>query len=247
MSVTGQGGLSRSVTRGLLDQATPGLRWAVAVVLLGVSGLFGGLDSVPDPQPETLTAGTPVYGGPWEVTVEGAVVQRVLGKLRLEKETNRWLVLTATVRITAHESSILPSDLLTLDGVTGLTSPTPADAALDRDKSRLRLLQPDMPERVLFIWEQSGDAPVPSSITVSVKQRTYREDSLSSAWYWMDSDTGGDVTPAGIVTVPVRADLAAPSASPSPLASAGPTPSPGARPTASPKTAGRTPSAGPTP
>lgn len=236
VAVTGQGGLSRRLTRGLLDQATPGLRWALAVVLLGVSGLFGGLDTVPEPPADTVAAGTPVHGGPWEVTIHDAVVRRELGKLRLEKDTDRWLVVTATVRITAHESSILPSDLLTLAGVTGLTSPTPADAALDRDKSRLRLLQPDMPERILFIWEQSGDAPVPTSLTIAVEQRTYREDSLSGAWYWMDVDGKGEDEPAGRVTVPVTADLTPPSPS------AGPSPS------ASPKPAtSRTPSARPTP
>ncbi|RKE09532.1 hypothetical protein C8E86_4422 [Catellatospora citrea] len=240
VSVTGQGGLSRRLTRGLLDQVTPGLRWVAAVVLLGVSGLFGGLDTVPEPPAETVAAGTTIHGGPWEVTVEAAAVYRDMGKLRLEKETNRWLVVTATVRITAHESTMPPSDLLTLTGVTGLTSPTPAEEALDRDKSRLRLLQPDMPERILFIWEQSGDAPVPTSITVAVEQRTYREDSLSGAWYWMDVDGKGEDEPAGRVTVPVRTDLPPLIASPSPSVAASPSTSP--KPAAN-----RTPSAGPTP
>lgn len=246
VSVTGQGGLSRRLTRGLVDQAAPGLRWAVAVVLLGVSGLFGGLDTVPGPQAATVPAGTPVLGGPWEVTIHEAGVRRELGKLRLEKETDRWLYVIATVRITAKESSMLPSDLLVLEGVTGLVKPTPAESALERDGSRLRLLQPDMPERIWFVWEQSGDAPVPTSLTISVEQRTWREDTLGGEWQWMDVDTKGEDQPAGRVTVPVKADLTppSPSADPSPSASR----SAGPRPSVSPKpSTGRSPSAGPTP
>ncbi|MFD0595886.1 hypothetical protein ACFQZ4_29285 [Catellatospora coxensis] len=249
MSVTGRGGLSRRLTRGLVDQAAPGLRWAVAVVLLGVSGLFGGLDTVADPRAETVAAGTPVPGGPWEVTVHEAGVRRELGKLRLQKENDRWLYVIATVRITATESTMPPSDLLVLEGATGLVKPTPAEAALERDGSRLRLLHPEMPERIWFVWEQSGDAPVPTSLTISIEQRTYREDSLGGEWQWMDADEKGDDPPAGRVTVPVKADLTPPSASPSPGAGPSPTAGPSAsarpRPSVNPKPS-RSPSAGPT-
>jgi hypothetical protein len=246
VSVTGRGGLSRRLARGLVDQATPGLRWAVAVVLLGVSGLFGGLDTVADPQAETVAAGTLVPGGPWEVTIHEAGIRRELGKLRLKNEGDRWLYVIATVRITAEESTMLPSDLLVLEGVTGLVAPTPEESALERDGSRLRLLQPDMPERIWFVWEQSGGAPVPTSLTISVEQRTWREDSLGGEWHWMDADAKGDDNPAGRVTVPVKADTTPPSASPSP--SAEPSASTRPRPSASPKpSTSRSPSARPTP
>lgn len=241
VSVTGGGSLGRRLGRGLLDTVAPQLRMIIVVLALGVSGLFGGWDAVPAPAEAQLTAGTPIDGGPWRVEVIEAKVAGDMPPLRRQDENNRWVYVIANVTITAHESITLTKQILRLSGVDGLLTEEPYDMALDRDKRVIRRLHPNMTEKVIFFWEQDGDAPLPTSLTVLVQARTYREDSLSHEAKWMDDDEV-----AGRVTLPVIDNRApaSPSASPRPSASVTAKPSTSPRPSRPPRTT--SPSARPT-
>jgi hypothetical protein len=210
---TERGGLSRRLGRSLFDQAAPGMRWALAGLLLAVSGLFGGLDTVPDPQPAAVAAGTPVSGGPWRVEVTEVRVTGDLPPLRLKDQKNRWVYVICTVTVTTHETWFLPYSILGLSGVDGLLTAQPHQMVLYRDMRAAKLLHPNMPEKVAFFWEQSGDAPLPTTATVLVKERVFRQDSLGGEWEWKDD--GGI---AGRVTLPVVDKRVTPPASPSPSA-----------------------------
>ncbi|MFC7763860.1 hypothetical protein ACFQY4_41995 [Catellatospora bangladeshensis] len=242
MSVTGRGSLSRRLGRGLLDTAAPRLRMIIVVLALGISGLFGGWETVPAAPEPQHTAGTAIGGGPWQVEVLEAKVAGDMPPLRRQDENNRWVYVIANVTITAHESITLTKQILRLSGVEGLLTEEPYDMALDRDKRVIRRLHPNMTEKVVFFWEQDGDAPLPTSLTVLVQARTYREDSLSHEAKWMDDDEV-----AGRVTLPVIDNRAAASPSASPRPSASVTAKPGASPKPSRSPRSASPSARATP
>jgi hypothetical protein len=220
VSVTGRGSLSRRLGRGLLDAAAPRLSLVAVVVALGVSGLFGGWEAVPAAPEHRFAAGVPIDGGPWRVEVIEAKVAGDMPPLRRQDEKNRWVYVIANVTITAHESITLTKHILRLSGVEGILTEEPYDMALDRDKRVIRRLHPNMPEKVIFFWEQDGDAPLPTSLTVLVQARTFRADSLSGEVKWMDDDEV-----SGRVTIPVIDNRA----------TAKPTPSVAATPSVSPK------------
>ncbi|GAA1606507.1 hypothetical protein GCM10009679_07950 [Saccharothrix algeriensis] len=242
VSVTGRGSLSRRLGRGLLDTAAPRLRMIIVVLALGISGLFGGWETVPAAPEPQHTAGTAIGGGPWQVEVLEAKVAGDMPPLRRQDENNRWVYVIANVTITAHESITLTKQILRLSGVEGLLTEEPYDMALDRDKRVIRRLHPNMTEKVVFFWEQDGDAPLPTSLTVLVQARTYREDSLSHEAKWMDDDEV-----AGRVTLPVIDNRAAASPSASPRPSASVTAKPGASPKPSRSPRSASPSARATP
>lgn len=224
-ATTGRGRLSRTLTNGLLAGVGAQARWIIAGLLLAVSALFGGLEAVPVEQGPAAAVGTPVEGGPWRVEVLEVRLADDLPPLRRQKDTNRWVYVIANVTITADESWTLTKQMIRLSGVDGVLTEEPYDMTLDRDKRVIRRLHPNMPEKVAFFWEQSGDAAPPTTATVLVLGRVYREDSLSGEWQWKDD---GDVS--GRITLPVRDLRASLAATPSPSG----TPAPGAAPSASP-------------
>ncbi|WP_144122301.1 RNA-binding protein [Catellatospora sichuanensis] len=223
MSVTtGRGQLSRRLFRGLLDGVAPQLRWVLIALVLAGTALFGGLETAPpkDKTPQ-FAVGVPVDGGPWRVEVIDVRLAGDLPPLHRQDEKNRWLYVTANVTITAHESWTLTSKMMRLSGVEGLIAKEPSDMVLYRDKRVIRRLHPNMPEKVAFFWEQSGDAPVPTTVTVLVLGMTYRGDSFSTELQWRANED-----PSGRVTVPVIDVRASRGATPSPGTSPSPDTSP---------------------
>jgi hypothetical protein len=160
------------------------LQWlagAIAVAGLAVSACFGGMAKAHTSAPATIAVGTLIKGLPWSVTVDdGRILQSQTG-LETEKTGDRWLVVIATIDVTAVDSRSDVSDILRLHGVQGLLAVKPQRILLSRDGTDVGYLNPGMPERVGFCWEQSASAPVPKSVDVDVYNETLRANNLSGS------------------------------------------------------------------
>ena len=186
------------------------------LVVLLVSGLFGGLREVDTDPAGTVTAGVPVETEPLTVTVEdaywvtafpeaatsGASTDSSDGDRRIypdEPTRGRFVVVEATVLNTSDETvdyDVL-REAVSLDGAQGFV--TSRDAALvPAAKARPTYVYP-MPEKrifgtaqpgvtytVAYLWDQSAAVPLPERLTVAVNGHTWREDTLDFHLGWKD-------------------------------------------------------------
>jgi hypothetical protein len=167
--------------------------------------LFGGLETVEEPDLPPVKVNELSEGEPWNVTVDGGrLVGDGLPGLKLTNPANRWVVVLATVEVTSDESRNDTNDIVDISGVEGLVKdPTkkrlePQDVILMRDGARAGYLLPSMPEKLAFFYEQESTAPVPTEMIVTINQKTYRPDTLSDHMEWLDLE------PRAQLTVPIE-------------------------------------------
>jgi hypothetical protein len=177
----------------VLQQPASRLLPAVAALALAVSGLFGGWSRVDDPQLPAVAPDTVDEGVPWNVTVTGIRVVAELPGLDLQNRGDRWVAVLATVEVTADESRNDLADAVRIPSVAGLLSAEddlakgrPEEVILLRGDVRGPYLNPGLPEKLAFIWEQRAAAAVPKSVTVEIWGKTLREDSLTGHRSWFD-------------------------------------------------------------
>ncbi|MEN3608249.1 hypothetical protein AAH979_01750 [Plantactinospora sp. ZYX-F-223] len=171
------------------------LRWlglGTGVAGLAASGLFGGLETVAKPEVPTVAVGKAVDGGPWSVTVTGS---RLVGKLPTLylRDGKRWFTVLATIENTADESRTDFDDAIRLSGVAGIAEERPSQVRLVRDGSKPTYLNPGLPERLAFLWEQDDSTPVPTSVKVQVWGTTRRLDTIGDTWEWLDPERRAEV------------------------------------------------------
>jgi hypothetical protein len=167
--------------------------------------LFGGLETVQEPALPPLKVNEISQGKPWNVTVTGGrLVDAKLPGVRLQNPANRWVVVLATVEVTAHESLNDTRDIVDISGVEGLVK-DPGGKRLQpqyvvglRDGQSVGYLQPAMPENLAFFYEQESTAAVPTEMTVTINQKTYRVSSLTDHKEWLDLE------PRAKLTVPIE-------------------------------------------
>lgn len=180
------------------------LRWlglSAGVAALAASGLFGGLEPADKPELPPAKINELSKGEPWNVTVTGGrLVGDGLPGLRLQNPANRWVVVLATVEVTAPESRNDMRDIVAVSGVDGLVK-DPILSSLDpqyviglRDGVAVGYLQPAMPEKLAFFWEQESTAPVPTEMVVTINQKTYRVDTLAGHKAWLDLEPRAELT-----------------------------------------------------
>jgi len=184
------------------------LRWlglSAGAAALAASGLFGGLDHAEKPALPPLKVNEVSEGEPWTVTVTGGrLVGDGLPGLTLENPANRWVVVLATVEVTAPESRNDMRDIIDISGVEGLVKDPnirrlyPQNVIALRDGAAVGYLQPAMPEKLAYFWEQEATAPVPTEMSVTINQKTYRVDSLAGHQAWLD------LAPRAELTVPIE-------------------------------------------
>ncbi|BCB80931.1 hypothetical protein ACFQ1L_02785 [Phytohabitans flavus] len=110
------------------------------------------------------------------------------------------MVVLATVEVTAPESLNDTDDIIDIAGVEGLVKAPnlerlePQYVVALRDGVPVRYLQPAMPEKLAFFWEQESTAPVPTEMTVTVNKKTYRVDSLAGHKAWLDLEPRAELT-----------------------------------------------------
>jgi hypothetical protein len=171
---------------------------ALVVLVLGISAPFGGLDGVDGPGLPRTAVNTVDRGAPWNVTVTGVRLLDGEALIKPRNEGDHWLVVLATVEVTADESRGDMYDILRLAGVTGLRDEKPDYVYLIRDDSPVGKLNPGMPEALAFAWAQSPDVALPAEIEVDIIGKTLRADSLTGSIGWFDE------APRSRVTVPVE-------------------------------------------
>jgi hypothetical protein len=186
------------------------------LVVLLVSGLFGGLREVDTDPAGTVTAGVPVETEPLTVTVKDAYWVTAFpetatsggspgsadGDRRIypdEPTRGRFVVVEATVLNTSDETvdyDVL-REAVSLDGAQGFV--TSRDAALVPaakasptyvytmpEKRIFGTAQPGVTYTVAYLWDQSAAVPLPERLTVAVNGHTWREDTLDFHLGWKD-------------------------------------------------------------
>ncbi|QTE28712.1 hypothetical protein [Pengzhenrongella sicca] len=183
------------VARRLVDQPLRSLGVGAAVLVLAATAGFGGLESAIAPTLAPVVPGTSVAAAPFEITLDKVLWTAELPGAYLTSDGNRWLAITATVTNTADSSVVDPViDALALAGVAGLVK-EPVRGT-DRVTSSARLLladgsspfpvQPGLAYDLVFLFEQSGEVPPPTEVTVQVLGHTSRPSTLDRTQGWFD-------------------------------------------------------------
>lgn len=194
-----------------------GVGACLAVVLVAVIGLTGGLaeageeDEVPQAALEEK-----VETEAWDVTVIDAALfpPNALEPSTEPRDGYHWLVVLAEVEVTAPASHRV-GQALEVTGIPGLAmsdltdppQPLPPELWRTRDGTAVVRLEPGLPERVLFLWQRSGE-DTPQEVQVEVVDRVFRVSGISpyehlygkrSEWIYPIPDL-----PAARVTVPLK-------------------------------------------
>ena len=172
-------------------------RWfagVVAVIGLGVSALFHGLAPVAAAQTPTVAPGKVIDAGPWKVTVVDTRLLSSSTGLKTTTDGDHWFAVVATVDDTTNDSREDMGDIVRLSHVAGLTAVAPQVILLASDATTLGYLNPGMPERVAFAWEQSSKVPLPTTAQIVIYGKTLRENSLDGTTDWLSPHVVADVT-----------------------------------------------------
>jgi hypothetical protein len=171
----------------------------VAVATL-ISIPFGGLRDAKDDDPDhgvpRIEVNQLSEGGPFNVTVTGGRLLKDQDGLHTSKDNNRWLCILATLEVTDTKSSMDFYELFVVKGAQGIVSKVP-DVRVVSDLAIAPALHPGVPEKMVFLWEQEADAPVPTQVEVTIIGKTYRPDSFTNNLGWFDA------TERAVLTVPI--------------------------------------------
>jgi hypothetical protein len=153
----------------------------VAALLLGVSGLFGGLDHVPlADRVDDVEPGTEVTVEPFTLTIKQAVAVDQIGDVvspltpgnhlmvvfvDAENQSKESLSSTLLAPVSRAES-YQNRNLVVLDDRLSPTTPTVYDADSNVDVS---VLSPALTYRLALVWEFGG--PVPQPVTLATATR----------------------------------------------------------------------------
>ncbi|HZM79126.1 MAG TPA: hypothetical protein VFC19_25635 [Candidatus Limnocylindrales bacterium] len=171
-------------------------KWGIglSVLLVAISGLFGGLDTAPE---RATAVNAAIDAGPWKVTITGARLTRELRPMHLMEEKNYFIVVLATVEIKADRTWKFLGETVQLAPTKGIVAkPTKSlsgdtfhrndGIVLLRDVTKIDQLNPGMPEKLAYFWEFDSTVPIPSEVKVYIGFRKFREDSLSGHMSWME-------------------------------------------------------------
>ncbi|MER7278951.1 hypothetical protein ABT369_31390 [Dactylosporangium sp. NPDC000244] len=179
-------------------------RWLVAgiaAVAILVSGAFGGFDKAAPDGPPKFTVGQPYAAGGWTVTVHGVRALDELPPLRHKENSGwRWIVVVATVEVTdAGESTLFHTQALQIHGVKGAPAKYADHVAGAADAAENAAVQPGVPARFGYFWEQRAEAPVPTELQVDIFALTYTFDNASNKGVWLPAKE----QPAAVAMVPI--------------------------------------------
>jgi hypothetical protein len=135
-------------------------------------------------------------GLPWNVTVTGGRLVDDQPPLQASVEGNRWVIILARVEVTSDTSRVDIYDALRISGAEGLVDGkaplkiVPGIAAdpvaVSSDFAQYVAIHPGLPEDMVFAWEQSASAPVPTQVDVTLWGINQRRSSLTGSREWLD-------------------------------------------------------------
>jgi hypothetical protein len=172
-------------------------RWLVvpvAVVALGVSGLFGGLR--PEDQAaaaDRVRVGQRITGQPWTATITGARLAKSSEDLPTNNKAAHWIVVRIELVVTGDEP-VTVADTVRLRGVAGLAGERPAHTVLLRDHDDVPAVNPGLLETFDVYWEQAPEPAPPDTVLVDVYAETQRENSFTGQLIWTDPEVHATVT-----------------------------------------------------
>ncbi|MHA6643507.1 hypothetical protein [Mesorhizobium sp. A623] len=176
----------------------------IAIIVTGIGGAVAtavsfGMAVYETAHPEAvpvIAAGKPIDTGRWAVTIREAKIDEMppTGTKPLEPKTFVTVAFDLDNRSAA--TSNVFSKLLAIDPpVRGLQEPT---VYLARDNWIAGGIHPDMPERLVAVWEWPASALPPRELRLLVGGQVYkRRDNLYGASGWFDRD------PIAAVELPV--------------------------------------------
>lgn len=174
--------------------------------MLAVAGLFGGLEERRDAAAvPPVAVGEAVDAGPWRISVERAfTIDELDGTYLADDEANHWFGLVATVTVIDDRPNPSLRRALRLGGVEGLLLDVDGNvdppSVLRFDDASDARLNPGVTEQVVYLWEHSRSAPVPSEVSIDVLEPNRRRDSLFDTLEWFYEE----LSIVGTVTVPVE-------------------------------------------
>lgn len=197
MSEHGDGDGDEQQTLGELRYRGRSLRlWvlAAATAALAVSGAFGGLKKAEAEVP-TVGPGQQVEGGRFTVTVDRVTAVKGLEPSYEPKNKDGALLgVVATVTLTDSKGVRIDSDAVTVPGLEKA-----GVASMREDNTSLPVLQPGVPEQVVFLFDLPKASDVPERATVEIARQRHEEaDVLSGKENWFPDGV------AGRVDVPVK-------------------------------------------
>ncbi|WEX74202.1 hypothetical protein PYH37_001591 [Sinorhizobium numidicum] len=155
----------------------------------------------PDPVP-VVAAGEPVDTGRWIVTIQKAELGPVPPTGTKPFEPKRFLMIEFDLNNRSAATSNAFRGLLSIEEPSSDGVPEPT-FYLARDKWIASAINPNMPERLIAVWEWPEAKPVPSELRLAIGSQIYkRRDNLYGASGWFDRD------PAAVVRLPVDRDTA---------------------------------------
>jgi len=129
-----------------------------------------------------VEAAKSVAAGRWQVELGSASIISLMPNGLKVTPGKQAVAVTMRLENRSAESSNIYGDVVRIDNIKDAPRPT---FYLDRDRDLLGDLQPMMPETVTAVWELQDDAPVPSSLDVSVQGEVFRpRDNLYAAPGW---------------------------------------------------------------
>lgn len=129
-----------------------------------------------------VEAAKPVDAGRWQVELASASIISLMPNGLKVTPGKQAVAVSMRLENRSAESSNIYGDVIRIDNIKDAPRPT---FYLDRDRDLLGGLQPMMPETVTAVWELQDDAPVPSSLDVSVQGELFRpRDNLYAAPGW---------------------------------------------------------------
>lgn len=149
------------------------------------------------PQPlREVGANEPVDTGQWIVTLLEARIDDVAPNGRTPAEPKKFLSVGFDLNNRSAATSAAFSNLLMLDSVIqGAAGPEFYSA---RDRRMIAGLHPDMPERIMAVWELSAAQSPPATVRLLIGSQIYkRRDNFYGASNWLDRD------PIAVANLPV--------------------------------------------
>jgi hypothetical protein len=188
---------SRVATR-LLHQPLRNLGVGVAIVVLGSTAAFGGLEpATGNNRLLPIQVGVRTHIAPYDIQINKVVWVDSLPNVYPSKPGDRWLAITATVRNT-HNTSLLGgaelAESVTLSHVDGLVhKPEPGTDRVRSDyqkviadSSDLNPVQPGIDYAMVFLFEQNSAVAPPNLVRVQLVAHTWRQDSIDKTDKWLD-------------------------------------------------------------